>query len=81
MIYPRVLSPLEGLLVITDQAAMFNITSLGIHITGVGHHALATGVTDIIDLDGSDFSFYFWHSCTSSFTVVWGLSYRDKLNF
>jgi len=61
MIYPRVLSPLEDLLVITDQAAVFGSASLGIHFTGAGHHALATGVTDIVDLDGSDFTFYFWH--------------------
>jgi hypothetical protein len=61
MIYPRVLAPLETLLVITDQAAVLYVAGLGIHVTGTGHHALATGVTDIGDLDGSDFSFYFWH--------------------
>lgn len=61
MIYPWVLAPLEALLVITDQAAMFDIASLGIHVTGAGHHALTAGITDIVDFDGSDFTFYFWH--------------------
>jgi hypothetical protein len=77
MIYPRVFSPLEALLVITDQAAMFDIAGLGVHVTGAGHHALTTGVTDIVDLDGPDFTFYFWHW---SLLYALRLCYRDQLH-
>ena len=80
MVNPGVLPPLECLLMVTYQAAVFDVTIFRIHFTGAGHHTLPAGVTDITDLYGSDFTFYFWHGYKSLLLAL-GLCYRDVLNF
>tara|TARA_R110001599_G_scaffold353459_1_gene592401 strand:- start:98128 stop:98328 length:201 start_codon:yes stop_codon:yes gene_type:complete len=56
-----VFPPLESLLLVADQAAVFDVSGIRVHFPRAGHHAFITGVAEIVDLDRPHFSFNFWH--------------------